>query len=127
MNADTIQKYSKRSTKSLKAKAIKVFHAWIRRRDAGRPCIACGRFVILQAGHFKSAGRANHLRFNEDNVHGQCLHCNYYEQQSDTLYRKNLIEKIGIERVEKLDRLAEIKTPQHDDRFLLIEIIEKYK
>lgn len=127
MNSELIQKYSKRKTSALKKQAIRTFNAWIRKRDEGQPCIACGRYVTLQAGHFKSAGRANHIRFNEDNVHGQCVKCNYFEQQSDTLYRKNLIEKIGIERVEKLDRLAEIKAPQHDDRFLFIEIIEKYK
>lgn len=127
MEVSQIQKYSKAKTSTLKAKAIRVFNAWIRKRDEGKPCISCGKYSTLQAGHFKSAGRANHLRFNEDNVHGQCVHCNYFEQQSDTLYRKNLIEKIGIERVEKLDQLAAIKAPQKDDRFLFIDIIEKYK
>lgn len=127
MDSNQIQKYSKATTSTLKAKAIRVFNAWIRKRDEGKPCISCGKYSTLQAGHFKSAGRANHLRFNEDNVHGQCVHCNYFEQQSDTLYRKNLIEKIGIERVEKLDQLAAIKAPQKDDRFLFISIIEKYK
>lgn len=127
MTSAQIQKYSKASTKHLKKKAIDIFHAWIRKRDDGQPCISCGRYVKLQAGHFYSAGKFNHLRFNEDNVHGQCLKCNYYEQQSDTLYRKNLIEKIGNERVEKLDFLASIKTPQRDDRFLFIEIINRYK
>lgn len=127
IKADIIQKYKDKSTPSLKKIAIRVFNAWIRKRDAGKPCISCGRYVTLQAGHFYSAGNFNHMRFNEDNVHGQCLQDNYYKQQSDTLYRKNLIEKIGAERVAKLDFLASVKTPQKDNRFFYIELIEKYK
>lgn len=127
IRAEVIRKYANRSTTSIKNQAIRTFNAWIRKRDAGKPCISCGRYVTLQAGHFYSAGNFNHMRFNEDNVHGQCLQDNYYKQQSDTLYRKNLIEKIGAERVAKLDFLASIKTPQKDNRFYYIEIIEKYK
>lgn len=127
LRAEQIQKYRARSTTSIKNQAIRTFNAWIRKRDAGKPCISCGRYVTLQAGHFYSAGNFNHMRFNEDNCHGQCLQDNYYKQQSDTLYRKNLIEKIGAERVAKLDFLASIKTPQKDNRFFYIEVIEKYK
>lgn len=126
LRADIVREYKDKSTTSLKNKAIKVFNAWVRKRDAGKPCISCGRHVTLQAGHFYSAGNFNHMRFNEDNVHGQCLQDNYYKQQSDTLYRKNLIEKIGQARVEKLDFLASVKTPQKDNRFFYIEVIEKY-
>ena len=126
MTAKDIQRFAKISTANLKLKAQKLFNAWIRKRDEGQPCIACGKFTVLQAGHFKSAGTYNHLRFEPDNVHGQCLRCNYYLQQSDTKYRENLIEKIGQERVEKLDFLAKIPGPHKTDRFRLIEVILKY-
>ncbi len=126
LRAQEIIKQNKLSTTTLKNKAIRIFNAWIRKRDAGNPCISCGNPKTLQAGHFYSAGKFTHMRFNEDNVHGQCLKCNYYEQQSDTYYRHNLIMKIGIDRVKKLDYLASIKTPQKDNRFFYIEIIEKY-
>ena len=126
LTVEHIRKVSNLSTPALKNKAIRIFNAWIRKRDAGKPCISCGNPKTLQAGHFYSAGKFTHMRFNEDNVHGQCLKCNYYEQQSDTYYRHNLIMKIGRERVERLDLLASIKTPQKDNRFFYIEIIEKY-
>ena len=127
MDSTDIQKYKKRSTASLKLQAQKVFNKFIRERDKGLPCIACGKYATLQAGHFKSAGKFNHMRFMEENVHGQCVRCNYFEQQSDTLYRNNLIKKIGQKAVDNLDTLAAQRTPAKTDRFYLIEIIEKYK
>jgi len=126
ITANDIKRFSKVSTKNLKLRAVKVFHKFIRERDAGLPCISCGLFKELQAGHFKSAGSHNHIRFDEDNVHGQCLRCNFYLQQSDTLYRENLIKKIGVERVERLDFLASQKGPHKTERLFLIETILKY-
>lgn len=122
----TIQKYKDRTTAQLKNAAIRFFNAFIRHRDAGQPCISCGQMKTLQAGHFYPAGRHNNLRFNEDNVHGQCLQCNYYNSANLHPYRHNLIKKIGIERVEALDQMSLIKTTR-DDRLALIEIIETYK
>ena len=48
------------------------------------------------------------MRFEEDNVNSQCKHCNYFMSGNLLNYRKNLINKIGLERVERLDMLAEI-------------------
>lgn len=118
---------NKKSTAGLKKEAIRIFNTWIRLRDHDQPCISCGRPTSLQAGHFHSAGKHNHLRFNEDNVHGQCLQCNYFLSGNLIKYRKNLEKKIGSERLEKLDLLASIKTPTKDNRFLFEEIIKKYK
>ena len=82
-----------------------------------------------QAGHFYSAGKYPKLRFNEDNVHLQGKSDNYFNGANLLEYRKNLIYKIGIERVEELERLADQSKIQSFkwDRFTLIEIIEKYK
>lgn len=126
MTPTTIQKYSKLSTSNLKARAIRVFNKWIRERDKEEPCICCGKFGALQAGHFYSAGKYNHMRFNPDNVHGQLKGCNYFKSGNLLEYRKRLIEKIGEERVKKLDRLAEQRGAHRTDRYLLIETIEKY-
>jgi hypothetical protein len=130
LKATAIDKYSKKSYTELKKKAVNVFNSWISKRDKNLGCISCGSYHQIQAGHYYSAGHYELLRFNEDNVHSQCLRCNYFLSGNLTHYRENLINKIGIERLEKLDELAKISKRQRmsrHDRFYLIELIEKYK
>ena len=127
LTAEIIQKYSKKSTASLKRKAIDVFNAFIRERDKDEPCINCGTYKILQAGHYFAAGKHNNLRFDEDNVSGECVSCNFFNSQSHAHgYQPNLIKKIGQERFDRLEMLSKVKSTK-DDRLILIEIIEKYK
>lgn len=127
MDSKTIQKYKKFTTAKLKKKAIVVFNAWIRKRDEGQVCISCRVGSVDHAGHFYNAGQHNHMRFLEDNVHGQCVQCNYYKHGNLIPYRVNLEKKIGKERLENLDLLALDKRAHKDDRFRFIEIIENYK
>jgi hypothetical protein len=42
-------------------------------------------------------------------------------------YRRNLVERIGLQEVEKIEMIAADRTPFHWDRFDLIEKIEYYK
>jgi len=126
MNADTIKKYSKLSTPNLKKKAQIVFNAWIRKRDSNESCISCGSYNTEHASHYYSAGKHNNLRFEEDNVWLSCKKCNYFMHGNLIPYRENLIKKIGLKRVERLDMLSKIRSTK-DDRFLFIEIIERYK
>lgn len=81
------------------------FNAWVRARDAGKPCISCGRMHqgALHAGHYRSVGSEPALRFDPDNVHLQCAPCNTHLSGNLIPYRINLIKKIGIERVEWLE------------------------
>ena len=81
------------------------FNAWVRTRDAGQPCISCGRMHKgrWHAGHYRSVGSAPELRFEPLNVHLQCAPCNLYLSGNLTAYRINLIEKIGLEKVEWLE------------------------
>lgn len=67
------------------------------------------------------------MRFMEDNVHGQCLQCNYFLSGNLLNYRRNLIVKIGQEAVDKLDMIAGVRVLNKDNRFLFEEVIEKYK
>ena len=84
----------------------RVFNEFIRLRDVNLPCISCGRYHNGQyhAGHYRSVGACPELRFNEDNVHKQCSACNNHLSGNILEYRLGLIEKIGIERVEFLER-----------------------
>ena len=85
--------------------AQRVVNDYIRERDFDLPCISCGTFETVQweAGHYRSRGKASHLRYNEDNIHKQCHHCNTALSANQQQYRIFLIEKIGAERVEALE------------------------
>lgn len=107
----------------------RVFNKYIRERDKSLPCISCGKKAgtfKLTAGHFYPAGSYKQLRFNEDNVHGQCwFDCNKNRHGNLHEYRKGLIEKIGGERVDKLDLLA--RESRHYTIPELLEMKKYYK
>lgn len=138
MDAKIIQKYKGRSNTWLLKKATEHFNKFIRHRDTdangfGR-CISSGQPLTVpssnaHAGHFYSAGKFPELRFNEDNVNLQGKSDNYFNGGNLLQYRKNLINKIGIKRVEKLDRISSMSKRQSYKwcRFHLIEVIETYK
>ena len=83
---------------------------YIRLRDHGKPCISCGSLPeqkaggTMDAGHYRSRGAASHLRFNVLNIHSQCVKCNRFNSGNAIDYRINLIDKIGLELVETLEK-----------------------
>ena len=86
------------------------FNAYIRERDKDQLCICCGKGLTQDAvgggydcGHYRSTGSAPHLRYNEDNAHGQRKVCNRYGAGRAVDYRIGLIRRIGLERVEALE------------------------
>lgn len=90
--------------------AQKAFNSFIRARDAGKPCISCGTPLQasavgggFDAGHYRSVGSAVHMRFVEDNVMGQCKHCNLHLAGNHVAYRAGLIERIGLRDVELIE------------------------
>jgi hypothetical protein len=74
-----------------------IFNKYIRERDKKKPCISCLKPLQekFDAGHYRSVGSCPELRFNELNVHGQCVHCNQHLHGNLINYRKNLIKRIG--------------------------------
>lgn len=86
------------------------FNAFIRARDADKPCICCGLPLSAgdvggkyDAGHYRSTGSAPHLRFHEDNCHAQRKQCNRWGAGRAVDYRLGLIDRIGLARVEALE------------------------
>ena len=111
--------------------AQKAFNAFVRERDqaAGYPCISSGRQLdwsgnAVDAGHYRSVGSAPHLRFHEDNCHAQSKHDNQWKSGNAVDYRINLIQRIGLERVEALEADNEPRKYSIDD---LKEIIATYR
>ena len=88
----------------------KTFNSYIRLRDKGKPCISClnDKPKKVNCGHYYSSGGHKNLTFNEDNCHLQCEFCNTYLHGNLIEYRKNLINRIGLERLEQLDKEAHI-------------------
>lgn len=123
-------RYRDKSVAELIKIATRHFNAYIRKRDQGKPCINCGQFRILEAGHLFPTSTHSGLRFNELNTNGECKQCNYYDSQSHAYkYRPNLIKRIGQQEFDKLEFAASAyKRHMHKwTRYELIEIIEKYK
>lgn len=87
------------------------FNAFIRARDADLPCISCGRFHDgkYDAGHYRSVGAMPALRFDELNVHKQCVPCNQHKGGNVVEYRLGLIARIGVAKVEALERDCEAR------------------
>lgn len=100
-----------------------VFNRFIRLRDAGNPCISCGRNsgAKMNAGHYLSVGAHPELRFNEFNTNLQCEHCNSYKSGNQAEYRPKLIAKIGLAEVERLEG------PQEPLKLTIEEIQELIK
>lgn len=96
------------------------FNQWIRLRDAGQPCIACGRHHQgqLHAGHYRSVGSCPELRFEPDNCHLSCQPCNVHLSGNLIPYRINLVKKIGLARVEWIEGAHEPK------KYSIAEILE---
>ena len=111
------------------------FNAFIRVRDRSMPCICCGQPLGLDsvgggfdAGHYRSTGSASHLRFDEDNCHGQRKQCNRWGAGRAVDYRIGLIARIGLERVEALESNNHVHKWTADDlRFIKNEYVSKRK
>ncbi len=117
-NLETVQ--------SLTKKAQAVFNSFIRLRDAGKPCISCGKLLAgkFDAGHYYSSGGHKAVTFDERNCHGQCVYCNRHLHGNLLNYQIGLVQRIGEE-------LFDLSALAHDTRkftkFELQEIIEIYK
>ena len=128
IEANTIQRYSKKSIPQLINIATTHFNKFIRLRDQNKGCVSCGA-PVQHAGHFYSGGHYSALRFLENNVHGQCLRCNNFLHGNLNEYRRNIESRIGVEGLKSIDEQADYykRHPFKWDRFDLIHVIETYK
>lgn len=85
-----------------------VCHNYIKLRDKGKPCIACGTPYKddFQASHYFKAELYSTLKFNEHNIHGGCMECNLRKEGNLSEYCIRLPGRIGIEAFENLNYLA---------------------
>lgn len=129
MNAKQIKKYKGKKIAYLHKQATLYFNKYIRLRDQDKGCVSCDSYSFSDAGHFYSAGHYPPLRYNENNVHGQCKQCNYFLHGNLDEYRKRIPERIYDSGLAKLDFIVKRyrQTGHKWDRWTLIEVIETYK
>ncbi|MRM93761.1 NinG protein [Riemerella anatipestifer] len=133
IEAKTIQKYKTKTRGKLVEQAQKLVNSYVRQRDAINErgdfiCISCGKLKPkhqCNAGHYFNRGSYPSVRFDLDNIHSQCIRCNWRQRGNLIAYRENLIKKIGKKRVEQLEKLSKISIKH--DRIMLIELIERMK
>jgi hypothetical protein len=104
-----------------------IVNKYIRTRDEGQPCISCGSHIngVKHASHYMSSGGHSSVRFHEDNIWVSCYKCNVMLSSNAIEYRKRLIKKIGVDRVEWLeDNGSDVKRWSVEE---LKEIQEKFK
>ena len=110
-----------------KKKAQTVFNKYIRERDKNKGCISCGTPLQnrkFDAGHFYPTTYEG-LRFNENNVFGQCVPCNRSLHGNIHEYRKNITQRISQDELDWLDinRYTPLKMTKDE----LKNLIEEYK
>jgi hypothetical protein len=84
--------------------AQQVFNSYIRKRDSGKRCISCDTKLIgkFDAGHYYNSYNHWSVRFDENNVHGQCVQCNQHMHGNLIEYGIRLEQLIGKDEFEIL-------------------------
>jgi len=120
-------KHQLKTRSTLKNELQTIFNRFIRIRDRNQPCISCGCKLPekYDAGHFFSVGSYPNLRFAESNVHAQCVECNHHKNGNVHEYRIGLIQRIGIDQLEQLERIKHV--PLKLTKPEIMEMMKIYK
>jgi hypothetical protein len=125
----TTKKRMKEDLKTLQdwlKEAQTIFNKYIRLRDMGLVCISCQQPPKKRnCGHFYSQGGHSNVRFDEDNCHLQCEHCNTYLSGNLLNYQIGIQKKIGAQKLLELQERAHLTKKWTIDE--LKEIIKTYK
>jgi len=122
----TRMKNDLKTTQDWLKEAQTIFNKFIRLRDSGVNCISCNKQPLKKnAGHYFSSGGHSNVRFDEDNVHLQCEHCNTFLSGNLLNYQIGIEKRIGAERLIELQGKAHLEKRWSVEE--LKEIIKKYK
>ena len=103
-----------------------IFNKYIRLRDMGLVCISCQQPPKKKnAGHYFSSGGHSNVRFDEDNVHLQCEHCNTFLSGNLLNYQIGIEKRIGAQKLIELQARAHLTKKWTIEE--LKEIIKIYK
>lgn len=104
----------KKSIPYLTTAAVNACHNYIKARDKGKLCASCDAqwSSDFDAGHFMSGAKFPRMKFDEFNIHAQCIQCNRYKEGNVEQYRIKLTERMGAEYVAALDEKARLDKMQ---------------
>lgn len=110
------QKRKIKTLSMLKAELQKEVNTIVRLIDEDKTCISCNHGIDgftrqAHAGHFKSVGSNDSLRFHLDNNHKQCSICNNHLSGNVLEYKKGLTERYGNDYAELVDVELQKKYP----------------
>ena len=121
----------KKTLSKLKNDLQVIFNKYIRLRDSDKPCISCGKYNRLQAGHYFSVKNYDAFRFDERNVHGECAGCNCFDESHLIGYTNNIKNRLSEEDLESLHNEVQLykqnRLAYKWDRPTILELIEVYK
>lgn len=115
-------------------RAQKAVNTYVRWRDYHKPCISCGTHKpdnkfggAWDAGHYRSVGSSQYTRFVLINIWKQCKKCNDSRGLSGNPveYRKNLVIKLGEERVLRIEHDNRPRNYSKDDLRRIAKIFNK--
>ena len=104
----TKEKKERQSLATLRNGVMTVCHTFIKLRDKGKPCVSCGQPYKPDhdAGHWKSAKDYSNLRYDERNIHGQCIGCNRFKRGNIEAYNDRIHLRIGTHGKEAIEKAA---------------------
>lgn len=100
-------------------------------RDAGKPCFTCGNDnpnIKYDAGHYRSRGACQPLRFELTNIHKQCsMVCNQHGSGARAEYQAAIVAKYGQEHLDWLDGPHPLLKDQYPDANSIDDEIDRYR
>lgn len=114
--------------------ADKHFSDFIRLRDIVEGefcfCVTCGKPLQwkyeAECGHFQTRGKPR-TRFNEQNCHAQCNHCNNRKKGEQYRHSVRIDEMYGDGTAKKLEDLARIRGEKLHTPLALKDIAKEYR
>ena len=106
-----------------------IVNKYVRLRDKDKGCISCGTPLLgkYDAGHYYSAGGNPELRFNTDNIHGQCVYCNQHRHGALLDYTERLPNRIGLCKFAELKKLRGVAKKYSIPELVELKVIYKDK
>jgi len=130
-------KWKRKTASTPRQKAIKNADKWfsyyIRLKDSDQNgmvrCVTCGKpdhWKKMDCGHYIPRQNKK-LRWNEFNCSCQCAKCNYFEGGRMDLHRRYILNRYGMEEINKIDLLDNDKKPYKISIFEVEQIALIYK